>query len=143
MSLHLCITVLRSNCRWKGGHHALQAELFCCSFARSCHDLNLVLAVLLKLFPCNGLPRRFEAFSHSVKLTNKDFVLVSTVTTKILVKKQSLEISFFETSRPFATSWLCGQKRLAPLAKRSTCRNSNKQVEQVYTEQSGQLLFNF
>ena len=38
-------------------------------------------------FLCNGLPRRFEAFSHSVKLPNKDFVLVSAVTTQNITLK--------------------------------------------------------
>ena len=38
-------------------------------------------------FLCNGLPRRFEAFSHSVKLPNKGFVLVSAVTTQNITLK--------------------------------------------------------
>ena len=50
----------------------------------------------VSFFLCNGLPRRFEAFSHSVKLPIKGFVLVSKVTTQDFsyIKKQSLENSF-------------------------------------------------
>ena len=80
--MHLCIRVLRPDCRSKRDHHAMQPGLFCCCDSLTCqyHDLKHTLAVFL-VYPsfllCNSLPRLFETFPHFMKLPNKGFVLIS------------------------------------------------------------------